>query len=351
MIKLSLCMIVKNEESNLRNSLNSVCKFADEIIIVDTGSSDNTISIAKEFTEKVFHYNWCNDFSKARNFSVEKASNDWVLILDADEEVTEFNKKSVMEYIQNNEHLVGRINRINLINNKGENAYYRERINRVFNRNNYRYEGNIHEQVSPITSIEIKTIDVPIEIRHIGYIDTVVSETSKLKRNISLLKEALKQNENDPYIYYQLGKSYYMKKEYDEANKYFYNSLIYLDNFFFEYALDMITTYGYSLLNSGDIRKAENILQFEKYYKSSVDFIFLKASILMNLERFKESAEAFILCTTMDEGGIDGINSYKAYYNIGVIFECLNFRKEAIQYYKLCDGYNLAQKRLSELES
>ena len=84
----SICMIVKNEEKNLERCLRSVkqCKNY-EIIIVDTGSTDNTLKIAKNHNAKIFKYKWNNDFSAARNKAMEYARGDWVLILDADEEL------------------------------------------------------------------------------------------------------------------------------------------------------------------------------------------------------------------------------------------------------------------------
>lgn len=82
---LSLCMLVKNEEQNLKNCLFKVKLLVDEIIIIDTGSTDNTKIIESEFTDKVYDFKWCNDFSIARNLSLLKATNYWVLILDGDE--------------------------------------------------------------------------------------------------------------------------------------------------------------------------------------------------------------------------------------------------------------------------
>ena len=93
-MKLSVCMIVKNEQEILERCLNCVKKFADEIIIVDTGSSDKTVSIAKQFTDKVYHFDWCDDFAKARNFSFEKASLDYICWLDADDFIDEENIKT-----------------------------------------------------------------------------------------------------------------------------------------------------------------------------------------------------------------------------------------------------------------
>jgi tetratricopeptide (TPR) repeat protein len=84
-MKLSLCMIVKNEQDNLRRCLSSVVSHVDELIVVDTGSTDDTVAIAQEFGAKVSYFEWCDDFAAARNASIERATGDWILSLDADE--------------------------------------------------------------------------------------------------------------------------------------------------------------------------------------------------------------------------------------------------------------------------
>src|SRR3989344_364212 len=84
---LSLCMITKNEEQFLEQCLNSVKELVDEIIIVDTGSTDKTTEIAGKFTDKIYDFKWCDDFSAARNESLKHATKNWILVLDADEQL------------------------------------------------------------------------------------------------------------------------------------------------------------------------------------------------------------------------------------------------------------------------
>lgn len=84
--RISVCMIVRNEETLLPRCLQSIQGIADEIIVVDTGSTDRTIEIGRRFGAKVYHHPWENDFSKHRNQSLSYATMDWVLVLDADEE-------------------------------------------------------------------------------------------------------------------------------------------------------------------------------------------------------------------------------------------------------------------------
>lgn len=93
MITISLCMIVKNEEKNLKRCLDSVSKLMDEIIIVDTGSTDNTKTIAAMYTDKIYDFEWCDDFSKARNFAFSKATKDYIYAPDADEYIDDTNQK------------------------------------------------------------------------------------------------------------------------------------------------------------------------------------------------------------------------------------------------------------------
>ena len=87
MITISLCMIIKNEEAVLARCLNSILELMDEIIIVDTGSTDRTKEIAAKYTDKIYDFAWNSDFSAARNFSFSKATMDYIYVADADEPV------------------------------------------------------------------------------------------------------------------------------------------------------------------------------------------------------------------------------------------------------------------------
>ena len=91
MASISLCMIVKNEEAVLKRCLDSIADLMDEIIIVDTGSTDRTKEIAADYTSKIYDYRWANDFSAARNFSFSKATMEYIYAADADEVLDEEN--------------------------------------------------------------------------------------------------------------------------------------------------------------------------------------------------------------------------------------------------------------------
>lgn len=101
MITISLCMIVKNEEKILRRCLDSVADLVDEIIIVDTGSDDRTKSIAAEYTESVYDFEWIDDFSAARNFAFSKATKEYIYSADADEVLNEENRHRFRQLKEN----------------------------------------------------------------------------------------------------------------------------------------------------------------------------------------------------------------------------------------------------------
>ncbi len=141
-------MIVKNEEANIERCLKGIADYMDEIIIVDTGSSDRTKEIVQRFTDKIYDFTWINDFSAARNYSISKASNEYILVLDSDEFVQNIDISEIKCLIEQNPNRIGRLIRINEYTRNGVEYRYKERVNRLFSRNYYRYEGIIHEQVT-----------------------------------------------------------------------------------------------------------------------------------------------------------------------------------------------------------
>ncbi|MGN1372747.1 MAG: glycosyltransferase [Candidatus Coproplasma sp.] len=150
---LSVCMIVKDEEPTLERAILGIASVADEIIIVDTGSTDNSVEIAKKYTDKVFYFDWCDDFSAARNYSFERASGDYVMWLDADDVVTKDNVQIIRKLKTDGGFDVAFLKYASAFDGDGEPTfiYYRERI---FLRSlNLRWEGVVHEAIAPTGKI------------------------------------------------------------------------------------------------------------------------------------------------------------------------------------------------------
>lgn len=150
MSSISLCMIVKNEEDVLERCLESVQSVVDEIIIVDTGSCDSTIAIAKKFTDNIYHFTWCDDFAKARNYSFSKATKDYIMWLDADDIITLENQKRLIDLkkqlaLEPHDIIMAKYHIRFDENDIPTYSYFRERI--VKRDKNYQWISPIHEVI------------------------------------------------------------------------------------------------------------------------------------------------------------------------------------------------------------
>lgn len=217
--RLSVCYMVKNEAINLPVSLKSVQGVADEIIVVDTGSTDNTKEIAKEYGAQIFDFPWCDDFSAPRNFAIEQAQGDWILFLDADEAFAlPMDRKNMLSYLDS----LQDIDVVLLMMYHVDTWTERERFNkawlpRIFRRQkNLRYRGRIHEHIDN-TNGDLQVVYGPENwhLLHTGYA-AVISE-DKSRRNLQILQQVISDGEWEPVYDYYLTDCYYGMKLYDEA--------------------------------------------------------------------------------------------------------------------------------------
>ena len=347
-VKISVCIITKNEAHYLKGCLEKLSQYPFEIVVVDTGSEDDSVEVAKRYTDKVFEYGWHGDFSAARNYSVSCATNDMIMIVDTDEFVQPFDYDAVIKLIEDNSKKVGRINLNNQYTRNDEKHSTMEKLSRVFDRRLYKYEGIVHEQIVAKDGAEFETFEVPVEYLHVGYDGSPEILARKTQRNIELLLQELSKKE-DPYILYQLGKSFYMQGDYSEALDYFERATGYDLNPALEYVVDLVVSYGYALINTNQTKQA---LMFENLYEEfsySADFVFLMGLIYMNNAFFEAAVNEFDKAKSYSSCNLNGVNSFLADYNIGVIFECLGHVEEAIAYYKKCPDYEKALNRIAVL--
>ena len=115
MRKISVCIITKNESEKLKKCLKQLMGYGFEIIVVDTGSTDDTVVMAKKYADKVCYFSWCNDFSAARNYALTQASNDIVMMIDSDEYLQEIDTGELEKLLKQHPSMVGRIKRINRV--------------------------------------------------------------------------------------------------------------------------------------------------------------------------------------------------------------------------------------------
>lgn len=342
---ISICIITKNEEKHLQQCLKRIVNKGCEIVVVDTGSTDNSIEIAKKYTQSVYRFEWCDNFSAARNFSIAKANNDYVLILDTDEYLEECDWKEVERLIALNPDKVGCIQIKNDYYLDGKLMVNNDCVSRFFDRRIYKFTGKIHEQiVNSYNGKNYETFLLPIKVHHHGYAGDETVRKNKAQRNISLLKAALKDNEKDPYLLYQLGKSYYYIEDYQNALIYFERAVEIDIDLKYSYVSDLIVTYGYTLMNTNNEQKAMLLEGLFDEFSNNADYLFMLALAFMKNAKFDIAVELFLKASKCKICAVEGVNSYMAFYNIGVIYECLSDKKTAISYYEKCGDYELAKE-------
>jgi tetratricopeptide (TPR) repeat protein len=217
---LSLCMIVKNEEASLPQALRSVQGVVDEIVILDTGSTDRTVEIAREFNAKVDHYEWCNDFSAARNEALKAVEGKWVLVLDADEVLTPEIVPEIKQAIQSDSLRDSSASRrlvINLVRQEvgaAQSPY--SLVSRLF-RNHPKirfsrpYHAMIDDSVQALLQQESHWQVVSLStvaIKHYGYQPGAIAALDKFTRARTAMEGFLAGHPNDAYVCSKLGALY-----------------------------------------------------------------------------------------------------------------------------------------------
>jgi glycosyltransferase involved in cell wall biosynthesis len=205
--RVSVCLIVKNEERFLAQCLKSVRSLARQIIVVDTGSTDRTVEIAREFGAEIHAFAWCDDFAAARNAALQHATGDWILMLDADEELPESQHPRLLSDIRNPDTIAYRLPLVNV----GQEREGRSFVPRLFrNLPGACFTGRIHEQVFasllPRAKVwGLKTALGSAELLHHGYTQQLLRDRNKVERNLKLLRAAIQENPDDANLLMNLG--------------------------------------------------------------------------------------------------------------------------------------------------
>lgn len=230
---LSLCMIVRNETAWLRRCLASVEGLVDEMVIVDTGSTDDTRAIAVAAGARVHDFAWCDDFSAARNVSIEHATSDWVLVLDADEVIARSDHAAIRELIA---HPRGPLYSLIQTSYTEESAtfdwipnhlqvpeaaayagYCESFLVRLFRRcPDIRFRGQVHEHAGHVDP-QVQEIDTPLRIHHYGKTAGPASDQRKGALYLRLGLAKCQERPNDAHVWYELGVQYWLLKQPEPA--------------------------------------------------------------------------------------------------------------------------------------
>lgn len=341
-MKLSVCYIVKNEIDELRKSLASIAAIADEIVITNTGSEDNICALAKEFGAVCLTFPWCDDFSAARNFTLDHSTGDWVLFLDADEYFVRDagNLRVCLETATKEEKDVYLILVKNISQKREEQIISQFYAPRLFRGSTFmRYQGRIHEQISAIngSALQVGYMDSSCFLYHTGYGGTGVME-KKLARNLKLLKQSEQENPTAALCFY-LADCYYGLRDYapalQYAQRYLTGSAVMLGD---ESSIYRIVLNCMRELRQPDAAMLPYAEQAIEKYPELPDYYGEKGMILCGLGRLEEARRCLIDALIRYEQKTEDSLRYGSYFNgrvaalvcgrLAEIASCYGDRKE-----------------------
>jgi glycosyltransferase involved in cell wall biosynthesis len=354
-VSISLCMIVKNEENMLERCLESISHIVDEMIIVDTGSTDKTIEIAKKFGAEIFIFPWDNSFANARNFSLEKASKDWILIMDGDDKFEKEDTEKLLQCIKDSNSTNAYYFRtLSFSGEKPDNNDIISNLNirLIRNKIGYRFSGNIHEQLVPCISDigKIHAIKIgDIRFYHYGYLIKTVNEKDKRNRNVELIKKELENNPQNPFMLYNMGNEYYAMLDFDKALEYYLYSYKY-----FEPSAGYSSRLIVRIVSCYEILKKYEV-EFKfidvglKFYPNFTDLEYLRASTLLRQNKYLPTIKSLKKCIKMGEppiylSNLNGVGSFRPQFFLSTIYLTLGENKKAYRYCDLCLKNNAMHK-------
>lgn len=338
MVRISLCMIVRDEEANLDRCLYSVHGIVDEICVVDTGSTDRTVEIAKAHGARVEFFDWCDDFGAARNAALGMATGDWILVLDADEYLRDSGTRDQLEAFAYAYPV--RAGQATIVDEHTE-GEVRSKVSRFFpNRPELHYRGRLHEQpylgddfISPAT--------LPVEIGHSGYLPEAIAARDKIARNLKLLEQQVQDNPTDPYPWFQLGRTHYVGKNHEAALDAFTRALDHVEPEAPYLALLLELT-GYAMRNLGRSLEALALLQqVSAAFIDRPDTCYLEALLALDVGHLELAEARFQHCLGLTEvegqGGSSSemTRSWGPAYHLGLLREMLEMPDDAREFYDL----------------
>ncbi|MDG5473243.1 glycosyltransferase [Jeotgalibacillus sp. ET6] len=299
---VTLCMIVKDEASRIEKCLKSASGLAEEIVIVDTGSTDETIPICKSFGAQIHSFEWTQDFAAARNYGLSHCTGDWILWLDGDEELDSFDKEQLLQHLQTTQASVLSLPVYNYaglshsIDIDNVHIYYQPRLFK--NHAGIVFKNRIHETLllpPPLAASEPEPY--PLTVHHYGYLEDVVHRKNKGARNLLHLQREIADPDHSPWMEYHLASEYYRQENYPEAFQCVNLSIIlFLKHmrkppsllYKLKYAI-LIETGSYE----GAVKGIEKAIEL---YSDYVDLHFYKGMAFYHLQRYKEALSSFEDC-------------------------------------------------------
>ncbi|MDQ7791990.1 MAG: glycosyltransferase [Clostridia bacterium] len=210
---VSLCVIARDEEELILSCINSVRYLVDRVVVVDTGSTDQTAKVATGAGAEVFAFTWTDNFAEARNYALEQTTSDWILVLDADETLEPVGVEDFQRLLSIPD-IEGYFLHIRNYLGTGRDIVWDQVVRLFRNSPAYRFSGAIHEQVAPaiLSANGGKGLaGAPLVVNHYGYLSTQVTKKGKPDRNTSIINNELERNPDDPFLLHCLAVEHYQQ--------------------------------------------------------------------------------------------------------------------------------------------
>jgi tetratricopeptide (TPR) repeat protein len=347
--RISLCMIVKDEEEMLPAALDSVKGIVDEMLIVDTGSKDRTVEIAESYGARVYHHAWENNFSKSRNQSIAYATGDWVLILDADERLDAKSAPLVRNLAQTCPHEAVSFSVYN-VDLDTDHVSFLPSIRMFRNGRGYGYEGIVHNQIN--IPRDTAVMRAPVRIDHFGYTPSIADKRKKFERTTALLRQQLEANPDDAFAHFNMAQ---IMRGGEAGKRYAPEIIVHARR-----VIELISTDDQShlhilLMGYHQLASSHFVLdQYDEAEKACRDALAIKPDFidcLMTLghtlsvkKRYDDAREAFFMYLRVREKYNEAEEStgyillnlhtqHQAHYGLGLIEEALGRHVLALEWY------------------
>ncbi len=340
---ISLCMIVRDEAGNLARCLRSAAQVVDEIIVVDTGSTDQTRSIAESCGAIVRFVPWTGSFSAARNASLELAGGNWILFLDADEELTETGYDSLHALITAAEVEGYFCKIINYIGNQAHPETSPDLVFRLFRHQpGYRFRGAVHEQIADVIlelnpAAAFRIAGAPV-IRHYGYLDNQIQQKDKKNRNLNLIENELAEKPDNRSLRYHYGVELFRLERYAEAAKALRAAADGID----PHTVYLPKLFRYVVMcyyNTGDRGQALTIArQGLQYFPDYADLYYYCGLIQLDQKQYGAARECFVYTLSLPEqpphyASFAGTRGFRSHFHLGQIAAAFLDEEAALGHY------------------
>lgn len=354
-------MIVKNEGANLERALKSVIDLVDELILVDTGSTDNTKEIAIKYRAKVYDFPWCDDFSAARNEALKHSTGDWILWIDGDEYFDKENQEKLSKLISSlkDENVAYIMDQVSTREDSPGDEFHSSRASLFRNRSDIRWKYRIHEQIlSSVNASGGYGITTDIRICHTGYHDRAI-DSRKAERDIYLLHLEDNENPNDPHVLFHLGLMYESLSRHIEGLPYWPRAIQLFKN---DYSMIASTYYFWArgLYRLENIQQAIQICQEGlNRFPTHPQLLLLQAQMYAQIGQVASAEKCLRELIKGPAPGYTNISlspgfyTFRPYAFLGTICTKTNRFEEAEQYFEKALEYNpiydLALEGMAEL--